>query len=73
MATDAKAFLTEALGQQSMTAAGINSAQVLVHCLKAVASPESLLSAGLVLLQTILHAPHLEVRQSFRALYVLSS
>lgn len=73
MAAEVKAFLLEALGRQRLTAAGLNSAQVLVHCLKAVASPESLLSAALALLQNVLHASHLEVGHPLPALLVVRS
>jgi len=67
-AAEAKAFLLEALGQQGITLAGLNCAQVLLHCLGGVATSEGLLSAGLSLLQTLLHAATLEVSLSWVSL-----
>ena len=60
-AAEAVAFLTEVLRKQESTSAGLNCARVLIHCLRDVASPQGLLSAGIDFLQTLLHSPKLEV------------
>ena len=60
-AAEAVAFLTELLGGQGPTPAGLNCIRVLIHCLMDVASPQGLLSAGIDLLERLRDDPKLEV------------